>query len=167
MAAADSQLDHICGERASCSGRTGCAVDLALGIVCNASSPICLRFPFSPVWRNASMSGLCSVVEQLHETYFLFSWEDNSHRPIVKNLFSFYGTRRCITVIARACHWSICWATWVHSSSLHSVFKISFNVILQSTCRFYMRPLFLRFSTESLRISFFPPCVLHVPIWWS
>jgi len=46
---------------------------------------------------------------------------------LVKKFSVFYETRRFITVFLRTCHWSLCWARWIQSTSLHpnSLWSIS------------------------------------------
>jgi len=40
---------------------------------------------------------------------------------LVKKFLAFYGTWRCITLFTRVCHWSLSWATWIHSTLSYPV----------------------------------------------
>jgi hypothetical protein len=42
------------------------------------------------------------------------SWEANGHSA-GQEISPFYGTRSFISVFTIACHWSIAWASWIHS----------------------------------------------------
>jgi hypothetical protein len=53
----------------------------------------------------------------------------------LKNIPTFYGTRRFITVFTRAIHWSLSWARWIksippHPTSLRSILLLSSHLRL-------------------------------------
>jgi hypothetical protein len=49
---------------------------------------------------------------------------------LVKKFLAFYGTRRFIAGFRRVRYWSLSWATWIQSTSLHPVaFDIRFKVL--------------------------------------
>jgi len=64
---------------------------------------------------------------------------------IVKELLAFCGARRLITLLARAYHWSLSWASWMQST-LNTMYKINFNIILPCMPKSYMWPLPFKFS---------------------
>jgi hypothetical protein len=81
---------------------------------------------------------------------------------ILKNFPTFYGTRRFITVLIRASHWSVSWARWIQSILPHPIsliyIFISFYLYLGlAIC------LILAYPSKSYVHSCFLLCVLHAP----
>jgi hypothetical protein len=47
---------------------------------------------------------------------------------LLKNLPTFYGTRRFSTMFTRVLHWSLSWARWIQSISLHPFYYLPIYV---------------------------------------
>jgi hypothetical protein len=66
-----------------------------------------------------------------------WSWalfEKSPVAQLLKSFQTFYGTRRFITVFARALHWSLSWARSIQSIPLHPIsLKIHLNSIFLTT----------------------------------
>jgi hypothetical protein len=61
------------------------------------------------------------------------SWSRVLEKPTVaqplKNFPTFYGTRRFITLFARARHWSLSWARWIQSISPYPISRKPISVL--------------------------------------
>jgi hypothetical protein len=53
---------------------------------------------------------------------------------LLKNFPTLYGTRRLITVLTRALHWSLSWASWFQSIPLHPICLRSILILFSHIC---------------------------------
>jgi hypothetical protein len=68
--------------------------------------------------------------------YYRILLEKLTVTQLVDNMPAFYGSRRFITVFARACHWSLSWARWIQSTPSPPYFsEVHSDIILPSTPR--------------------------------
>jgi hypothetical protein len=67
-----------------------------------------------------------------------WSWALLEKPPVaqlLKNLPTFYGSRRFITVFTRDLHWSLSWARWIQSIPIHPIYyKILVTVSVPCHC---------------------------------
>jgi hypothetical protein len=91
-------------------------------------------------------------------------WKADCHSAFQNNILLLYGTRRFITVLTKACHWTLSWASRIQ-------FVTSIHVSLGSILMLYSHlrlglPTGLLTSvlaTKPCKHLSPPPCVPHVP----
>jgi hypothetical protein len=72
---------------------------------------------------------LSHVTSKCQTVVWLTSWsrvllEKLIITQLVKKFATFYGTRKFITIFARAQHWTLLWIRWIHSTSLTLMFEV-------------------------------------------
>jgi hypothetical protein len=127
-------------------------------------------------WANPAPEIIVSTVHNSSILHYLLTyswrWALLEKLPIVqplKNFPAFYGTRRFITALTRALHWSLSWAKSIQSPPSHPVLRSI--LILSAHLRIGLPggPFLLAFPSVSFKHSSSPhssymPCPSH-PAW--
>jgi hypothetical protein len=113
--------------------------------------------PDSIWWKVQIMKLLFLWFSRLHD--WMFKNESNSmeHSPSweantqLDKFPAIYGTRKFITVLTKACHWSPTWSRWIQTIPSNSIFLISFLILTSILCLVLPRGLYLSgFPTKIL-----------------
>jgi hypothetical protein len=118
-------------------------------------------FNSAPTWLTAQG---CSTFRTFTHSCSWDLLEKLQLLQLLKNFPAFYGTRRFITVITRAIHWSLSWAKSIQSTPSHPISQRS--ILISSTHLRLGLPSGLFRSGFPINILYaflLSPLVLHVP----
>jgi hypothetical protein len=105
----------------------------------------------------ASSGYVCLCLLRLNEILSSCGWvlENPPFAQLLKNFWTFYGTRRFVVEFTRALHCSLSWAGWIQSIIPHSIY-LRFTLFYSST---HVQV----FLLVSLLLAFSPKYYMHSP----